>query len=147
MTLYLRGVRGATTVDENSSSAILKGTRELLALMIRSNGIDPSDVCSAFFTTTRDLDAEFPALAARQLNWMSVPLMCGNEMPVSGALQKCVRVLVHWNTTKEQNEIIHVYIRDAVRLRPDILSLPPVDWNELNTWIDENINETIRSSR
>lgn len=147
MGIYLRGVRGATTVEANTSEAVLRGTRELLALMIRSNGIDPDDVCSVLFTTTRDLDAEFPALAARQLNWMNVPLMCGNEMAVPGALEKCVRILIHWNTPKKAEEIVHVYIRDAVSLRPDMTKLPPVDWQALNDWIDAHLNEAIRSKR
>ncbi|MDR3199106.1 MAG: chorismate mutase, partial [Planctomycetaceae bacterium] len=145
--IYLRGVRGATTVDENTSGAILKGTRELLALMIRANNIDPNDVGSVLFTTTKDLNAEFPALAARQFNWMNVALMCGHEMDVSGSLQKCVRVLIHWNTVKTAEEIVHVYIRGAEKLRPDKASLPDVDWDELDQWIKANINDTIQSKR
>lgn len=133
--IFCRGIRGATTVEENSAEAILKGTRELLALMIRANGIEPDDVASAVFTTTPDLKAEFPALAARQLNWMNVALMCGHEMNVPGALPMCVRILVLWNTPKSAGEIVHVYIRGAEKLRPDKASLPPVDWEELDRWI------------
>ncbi len=130
-----RGVRGATTVDENSREAILRGTRQLLALMIRRNGIEPEDVASAIFSVTPDLDAEFPALAARQLGWLDVPLLCTNEVPVPGSLPMCVRVLVNWNTDKQQQEIAHIYIREAIQLRPDLCRLPPVDFEELEAWI------------
>lgn len=130
-----RGVRGATTVEANSREAILKATRQLLALIIRRNQIDPRDVASAIFTVTRDLNAEFPALAARQMGWLDVPLLCGYEIEVPGGLMSCVRILVHWNTDREQTEIHHVYIHDAVALRPDLCRLPPVDWQELESWI------------
>lgn len=133
-----RGVRGATTVEENSRDAILQATRQMLALMIRRNGIDPEDIASALFTVTKDLDAEFPALAARQLGWLEVPLLCGYEISVTGSLPNCIRVLVHWNTDKPQQAIQHVYIHKAVRLRPDLSKLPPVDWEELESWIAEN---------
>src|SRR5262245_2757023 len=110
-----RGVRGATTVERNEREEILTATRQLLALMIRRNGIAKEDVASAIFSTTVDLDAEFPALAARQLGWLEVPLLCGHELSVPGALPRCIRVLVHWNTEKTQREISHVYVRDAVK--------------------------------
>ncbi len=142
-----RGVRGATTADANTSEAILRATRELLALMIRVNGIEPDDVAGVWFTTTPDLNAEFPALAARQLNWMNVALMCGHEMDVPGALARCVRILIHWNTRKMAEEIEHVYIRGAETLRPDKKSLPPVDWDALDHWIQANINEAVQSKR
>ncbi len=134
-----RGVRGATTVESNSREAILKATRQLLALMIRRNQIESTDIASAIFTLTRDLDAEFPALAARQMGWLEVPLLCGYELEVPGSLGKCVRILVHWNTTKSQSEIHHVYIHDAVSLRPDLSKLPPVDWEELESWISDQM--------
>ena len=139
MTLCCRGVRGATTVEANSRDAILQATRQMLALMIRRNDIDSVDIASAQFTVTRDLDAEFPALAARQLRWLEVPLLCGYEIEVPGSLPMCIRVLLHWNTPKSQQEIHHVYIHDAVRLRPDLSKLPPVDWAELENWIDEHL--------
>ena len=142
-----RGVRGATTADANTSEEILKTTRQLLALMIRQNGIDPEDVASAIFTVTHDLDAEFPALAARQLGWLNVALMCGYELSVPGSLGRCVRVLLHWNTEKAADEIVHVYIKDAAQLRPDLAELPPVDWDELEHWIKDHLNESARSSR
>jgi len=142
-----RGVRGATTADSNTSEDILRAARQLLALMIRQNGIEPEDVASAIFTVTRDLDAEFPALAARQLGWMNTALMCSYEVSVPGSLGRCVRVLVHWNTSKTPDEIVHVYIKDAARLRPDLCSLPPVDWTELEQWIAAHLNESARPSR
>ncbi len=139
-----RGVRGATTVQENMREDILQATRQVLALMIRLNGIEQADVASAIFTTTPDIDAEFPALAARQLGWLDVALMCGHEMDVPGALSRCIRVLVHWNTDKPAHEIRHVYIKGAANLRPDLSRLPPVDWDELEGWITEQIAESSR---
>jgi chorismate mutase len=109
--------------------------------MIRRNTIEREDVASAIFTTTPDLDAEFPALAARQLGWLEVPLLCGHELAVPGSLPRCIRVLVHWNTDRPQHEIYHIYIRDAVKLRPDLSKLPPVNWDELEQWINEQMHE------
>jgi chorismate mutase len=114
-----RGVRGATTCDANTREAILEATRELLGQIIQLNDMRAEDVASIFFTTTVDLDAEYPALAARQLGWLEAALMCGQEMRVPGSLNMVIRVLVHWNTTKRLDEIQHVYIRGAVSLRPD----------------------------
>jgi chorismate mutase len=139
--MLCRGIRGATTADENSRDAILTATRQLLALMIRMNGIEPEDVASATFSLTRDLDAEFPALAARQLGWLDVPLLCTYEVDVPGSLRRCVRVLIHWNTDKPQNDIRHIYVKDAERLRPDISKLPPVDMGELEQWIAEQMGK------
>ena len=99
MTMMCRGVRGATVIEENTREAILAGTRELLRRMIDANGIDPDDVGSAIFTTTRDLNAEFPAVAARRLGWYDQALLCGHEMEVPGALDKVLRILIHWYTT------------------------------------------------
>lgn len=140
--MQCRGVRGATTVDSNSREEILRATRQLVALMVRRNGIQPRDVASAIFTTTPDLDAEFPALAARQLGWLEVPLLCGHEMTIPGSLPRCIRVLVHWNTELKQDEIQHVYVREAVKLRPDLCKLPPVNWEELEAWIREQMGES-----
>jgi chorismate mutase len=134
-----RGVRGATTVENDTREEILAATRQLLALVIRLNGIEPADVGSVIFSTTTDLNAEFPALAARQLGWVDTALLCTHELDVPGSLRKCIRVLVHWNTDKPATEIHHVYIRDAVRLRPDLSHLPPVDWAELEGWIEREL--------
>ena len=139
--MLCRGVRGATTVADNTREEILSATRQLVALMVRRNGIESQDVASAIFTTTPDLDAEFPAMAARQLGWLEVPLLCGHEMTIPGSLPRCIRVLVHWNTDLPQNAIQHVYIRDAVKLRPDLCKLPPVNWEELEGWIREQMGE------
>jgi len=139
--MQCRGVRGATTVATNDREEILAATRQLLALLIRRNGIEATDVASAFFTVTKDIDAEFPALAARQLGWLEVPLLCGHEMSVPGSLPLCIRVLFHWNTAKTQSEIKHVYIRGAKVLRPDMEQLPDVDWEELETWIADHLTE------
>jgi len=138
--MWCRGVRGATTVSANDREEILSATRQLLALMIRRNEIEPQDVASATFTTTPDVDAEFPALAARQLGWLNVPLLCGHEMTVQGGLPLCIRVLIHWNTDRAQDDVHHVYVRDAKRLRPDLSKLPAVDWEELEEWINEQMS-------
>ena len=138
--MVCRGVRGATTVASDERELILQATRELLALMIRINDIRPDDVASAIFTTTPDIHAVFPALAARQLGWLEVPLLCGHEMGVDGALSLCVRILLHWNTDKAQSEIQHVYLREAQTLRPDqTLILSAQDRAELNAWIEEQL--------
>ena len=142
-----RGVRGATTADADTSDAILEATRQLLALMIRQNGIEPEDVASAIFSTTLDLNAEFPALAARQLGWLHVALMCGHELDVPGSLRRCVRILLHWNTDTPADRIVHVYIKEAARLRPDHSKIPPIDWEELERWIAEHLNEQAKPSR
>ncbi|MCU0959700.1 MAG: chorismate mutase [Pirellulaceae bacterium] len=134
-----RGVRGATTVEENTRESILRNTRQLLALMIRRNGIAPEDVGSAVFSMTDDLNAEFPALAARQLGWLDVPLLCTHEVHVPESLPRCVRILLHWNTDKPQHAITHIYIKDAINLRPDLSRLPPVDFEELERWIQEHL--------
>lgn len=128
-------------MEADDRDQILRATRQLLALMIRRNEIDSSDVASALFTVTNDLHSEFPALAARQLGWLEVPLLCGYEITVPGSLPRCIRVMLHWNTSKPQSEIQHVYIRDAARLRPDLSKLPPVDFEELEAWIQENLLE------
>lgn len=126
-----RGVRGATTCPEDSEEAILAATRELLFTMIRANDIKTDDVASAHFTTTVDLHATYPATAARQLGWYDVALLCGHEMDVPGSLPRCIRILVHWNTTTPPAEIKHVYLHEAHSLRPDRDSLPPVPPEEI----------------
>lgn len=136
-----RGVRGATSVEADDREQILNATRHMLALMIRRNGIESEDVASAIFTVTRDLSAEFPALAARQLGWLEVPLLCAHEMVVPDSLPNCIRVLIHWNTTKPQSEIQHVYLHRAEKLRPDLSKLPPVDFEELENWINAHLCE------
>jgi len=120
--MLVRGVRGATTVEANSVEAILEATRELLAAMLKANETDVEYVASAFFTTTVDLNAEFPAVAARDLGLTKVALMCGNEMNKPGGLPMCLRILLHVNTDKPARDIKHIYLRGARVLRPDIES-------------------------
>ena len=121
----VRGVRGATTVSRNNREEILEATRELLTRMLEVNEIATEDIASAWLTTTPDVYAEFPAVAARLLGWTQVPLMQSHEMSVPGMLPMCIRVLLHWNTDKGQHEIRHIYLREAVRLRPDISASTP----------------------
>ena len=115
----VRGIRGATTVARNDASAIYTATLELLNTMVRLNGLRPEDVGYITFTVTADLDASFPADAARAgLGWTDVPLLCGREIPVPGALERCIRVLVAWNTAKTQADVRHAFLRGARALRP-----------------------------
>ena len=118
-----RGIRGATTVPSDEPDLILEATRELLEAILRENeSMTPEDVGSAIFTVTEDLASTFPAQAARQMGWGLVPMMCAREIPVPGSLPRVIRVLVHWNTDVPQNEITHVYLREAVKLRPDLVA-------------------------
>lgn len=114
-----RGIRGATVAPENSREAILVATRELLMALVERNAVPLEEIASAFFTVTDDLDAEHPALAARELGWREVALLCAREIPVPGGLGRCIRVLLHVNTEKTQSELRHVYLGAAARLRPD----------------------------
>lgn len=136
-----RGVRGATTVANDDRDEILKATTQLLALMIRRNEIETTDVASAIFTVTKDLQSEFPALAARQLGWAEVPLLCSYEVSVERSLPRCIRILLHWNTVRTQSEIHHVYIRDAVKLRPDLNQVSTIDFEELEEWIQRHLRD------
>lgn len=117
--IVCRGIRGATTASANTAEEILESTHELLNVVIRLNEIDPADIASVIFTTTPDLTATFPALAARQIGWTEVPLICTHEMSVPGALTQAIRVLIHINTSKTASEIKHVYLKGAVQLRPE----------------------------
>lgn len=137
--MICRGVRGATTVEEDKPDAILRATRELLALMIQVNGIRSEDVASVIFTTTKDVVSQYPALAARQLGWLDVPLLCSHEMEVPGSLPRCIRILLHWNTERSQAEIHHIYLGAAQSLRPDKSITEEVDMAELQHWIDEQM--------
>jgi chorismate mutase len=130
--LMCRGVRGATTVTSNDKDEILEATRELLTMLVRVNEIDIEDVASIYLTTTADLDATYPAFAARQLGWFDLALLCGHEMAVPDGLPLCIRVLFHWNTTKKPLEIGHIYLRDAKSLRPDHHNIPPIRPVQMN---------------
>ncbi len=125
--MLVRGIRGATTVTENSSEAILDAARELLSEVVRLNAIEHDHVASIVFTATQDLNATFPAVAARELGWTDVALECLPEMYVPGSLQKCLRILMHVNTTKSPRDLVHVYLRDARALRPDLVAQTAAD--------------------
>lgn len=119
--MLIRGIRGATTVTSDDPDLILKATCELLeAILYENSDIQLEAIASAFFTTTEDIASTYPALAARQMGWDLVPMMCAREIPVPSGLPLCIRVLIHWNTDKDQSDIHHVYLRDAVKLRPDL---------------------------
>jgi chorismate mutase len=117
-----RGLRGATTVRENDAAAILAATSELLQTLIAANGLLEQDVASVFFTATPDLDAVYPAVAARELGWTQTALICVQEMAVPGSLPRCIRVLIHWNTDRGPDQLHHVYLNEARALRPDRVS-------------------------
>lgn len=117
--MRVRGIRGATTAEANTREAILKATDELLRLMIDANRVCVEDVASVIFTTTIDLNADYPALAARALGWHDAALLCAHEMNVPHGLPRCIRILIHWNTLVRADEVQHVYIKGAAHLRPD----------------------------
>jgi chorismate mutase len=119
----LRGIRGATVADQDQAETILQATRELLEAILSANPtLKPADLASVFFSVTEDLAAAYPALAARELGWNQVPLLCSREIPVPGSLPRCIRVLLHWNTDLPQSAIRHVYLGAAAELRPDLNS-------------------------
>ncbi|WP_046215017.1 chorismate mutase [Paenibacillus wulumuqiensis] len=119
--MYVRGIRGATTVARNDRQEILDETLVLLREIVARNEFEPEDISSIWITMTPDLDAVFPALAIREMEgWNMVPLMCALEVPVQGSLPMCIRLMLHINTTKTQQEIRHVYLNEAKRLRPDL---------------------------
>ncbi|HID21092.1 MAG TPA: chorismate mutase [Planctomycetaceae bacterium] len=121
--MAVRGIRGATSVGRDTPEEILEATRELLEELLRANDItDFDDIVSVIFTTTQDLCSTFPAEAARDVGMHQVPLLCASEIPVPDSMPRCIRVLVHVNTDKEQSEMNHVYLRDARKLRPDMNS-------------------------
>ena len=112
-----RGIRGATTSKDNTKNSIIEATKELLEQMINSNSIDLEDISFAIFTTTKDLNAEFPALAARLIGWEDIALMCAHEIDVPGAQKLCISILLTINTEKTKKELVNIYLRDAVNLK------------------------------
>lgn len=118
--MRIRAIRGAITVDANARDDILRATHELLSGLIAHNAIDPDEVVSAYFTMTQDLNAAFPAEAAREMGWNHIPLLCMCEIAVPGALPRCIRILLHTYTERSAEDIRHLYLREAVRLRPDL---------------------------
>jgi chorismate mutase len=120
--MQVRGVRGATVVRADKPEEIISATKELLGAIMEANPeLKKNNLASAIFTVTSDLNSAYPARAAREIGWDLVPLMCAQEIPVPGSLKKCVRVLLHWNTDKPLTDIHHVYLREAIRLRPDLI--------------------------
>ncbi|RRR66984.1 MAG: chorismate mutase [Candidatus Viridilinea halotolerans] len=120
MTVYCRGVRGATTCAANTREEMLAATHELIEQLIAANGITSDEIACAIFTTTPDLNAEYPAVAARAMGWGDTALLCGHEMSVPGGLTQCIRILILWNTQLGASEVRHVYLRGARNLRPDL---------------------------
>ncbi|MFK9093456.1 chorismate mutase [Bacillus salipaludis] len=117
----IRGMRGATTVSANTEEAIISATEELLAQLIEVNHIQPDSVASVLISTTEDVNAAFPAKALRKFaGWTYVPVMCMRELPVPNSLEMCVRIMMHVNTSLPQEEIVHVYLKEAKVLRPDL---------------------------
>jgi len=115
--MNVRGIRGATTADLNTVESILNATSDLLKEIINRNNISVDEIACAIFTTTADLNAEFPAVAAREMGWTDVALMCGHEMLVPGAQDRCIRVMLLINTDKSASDIKNVYLKDATGLR------------------------------
>jgi chorismate mutase len=119
--MSVRGVRGATSVAQDEPQEILSATKELLIALLEANPLlKPEDIASVIFTLTPDLSSIYPAQAARELGWTSVPLLCVQEIAVINSLPRCLRILIHWNTDIPQHAIQPVYLHDAVKLRPDL---------------------------
>jgi len=120
----VRGIRGATTAAVNEADAIVDATEELLLDLVARNRLDVDEIALAYFTTTPDLDAEFPALAARRLGWVDVPMLCGHDMavpqPNPRSVARCVRVLLLYNTDRAQREMQHAYLRGAIAIKRDL---------------------------
>jgi chorismate mutase len=118
----VRAIRGATTVAADQPALIREAVTELLEAVLDDNDLTPMDIISAVFTATPDLTSEFPAHAARLFGWTDIPLLCAQELPVVGALPRCLRVMVHAETRLARHEVRHVYLRDAILLRADLLA-------------------------
>ena len=118
----IRALRGATTVAGDDPLLIREAVQELLEVLLEENNLTPSEVISAVFTATPDLVSEFPAHAARLFGWDDVPLLCAQELPVPGSLPRCVRVLLHVETSRPRHDMKHAYLHDAILLRQDLLS-------------------------
>jgi chorismate mutase len=119
--MICRGIRGATSVDANDADAIITATHELLERIVAANDVSAENVAGVIFTATSDLDAAYPARAAREMGWVNVPLLCMQEMAVKDNLSRCIRVLVFWNTDRPTDQIRHVYLRRARALRPELV--------------------------
>lgn len=133
----VRGIRGAITVRRNDAQEIIDATQELVTEIMKRNEVDPEEIASVIFTVTQDLDAVFPAVGGRMAGLSGVPLMCATEIPVPGGQARCVRVLMHVNTTKSQAEMQHVYLGEAVALRPDLCN------SEASASVEEGVKEVL----
>jgi chorismate mutase len=118
--MTVRAIRGATTVEQNDANEIIGETKKLLLEIAEKNNISEDDIISIIFTVTKDLDAAFPALAARQMGWTSISMLCSYEVDVPGSLKKCIRVMMHINSDKSNKEMNHIYMKGARVLRPDL---------------------------
>ncbi|HEV1998389.1 MAG TPA: chorismate mutase [Candidatus Dormibacteraeota bacterium] len=129
--MAVRGIRGATTVDSDSAEEIIEATGEMLKQLIEANHIQPEEIAGAWFTTTRDVNSEFPAIAARKLGWTEVPLLCGHEMEVDASnprsIPRCIRVLVMLNTEKPASAMTFIYLRGAAAIKQDLDQLRNAD--------------------
>ena len=123
--MWCRGIRGAITVTANNKESIMAASKELLEEMVQANGIEIDEVAAIFFTTTPDLNAEFPAAATRELGWpQHLALLCGHEMNVPNSLPRCLRILIFVNTEKGAEEIKHIYLREARKLKRSETIIP-----------------------
>lgn len=146
--MSVRGIRGANIASENQPEAILAATRALLEAILEANpGLEPGEIASALFTVTDDLDAAYPAAAARQLGWSAVPLMCAREIEVPGSLRRCIRVLLHWNTNLPQSAIRHMYLGEAASLRPDLQEEPKVETQASEKTSDQVLENLFQDRR
>jgi chorismate mutase len=118
--LSVRGIRGAIQTEDNTKDSILKSTKELLAKLVEENELEITDIASIFFTASPDLNAEYPAYAARDLGWLTVPLLCAREMEVPKGMNRVIRILMHVNTSRAQDQIKHQYLGETASLRPDL---------------------------
>ena len=122
--MHVRGIRGATTATANTAGAVVEATSELLTELVRLNDLQLEEICFGYFTTTEDLDAEFPAVAARRMGWFQVPLLCGNDMRVPGpnarSVPMCIRILLLYNTDRPQSEMKFAYLRGAQAIKADL---------------------------
>ena len=119
--MKVRGIRGAITVSKDTEEEIMSATTELLEVMIEVNNLQEENTASIFFSLTDDLSSTFPAVAARELGWNHAALFCCQELTIDDSLNKCIRVLIHYNTDKELEEINHIYLKKAQQLRPDLV--------------------------
>jgi chorismate mutase len=136
--MMVRGVRGAISISQDEVEEVLASTRRLLLTIVEQNEINSEDLASVWLTTTPDIVSCFPAIAARQIGWVDVPLICAHEMNVQEAMPLVVRVMMHWNTTKSQKEIKHIYLGETVKLRPDKVHVPPISDEDIANYMLEH---------